>query len=241
MAVMPENFQDSRCFRCADDELKQLRHYDPTLEVSKEHLGYQVTEKMAFLWKRRGLSPNGGKHIVQERTLLAMKERERESRVHPYIQLHTFVPLLQYEIFVPHIARCKGCAGIHFGKPGRKARHKFHVRQNLHTSKTTDSSQDLGKPARRFVQQIPVYINSSRSRVATAFCSLSCEESSSLPFRSKQHTILNASVVLRAMEGARNSSSQLLQSARIGAKSNARVAWNFSSPLLSVFEHAAVR
>ena len=67
----------------------------------------QVMEKMTSPWKRRGLSPNRGKHIVQARTLVVI----RESRVHPDIQLDTFVPLLQCDIFVPYITRCKGCAG----------------------------------------------------------------------------------------------------------------------------------
>ena len=87
--------------------VNEAHYHDPILEASQEHLGDQVMEKMVSPWKRRSLSPDRGKHIVQARTLVVA----RESRVHPDIQLDTFVPLLQCEIFVPYIARCKGCAG----------------------------------------------------------------------------------------------------------------------------------
>ena len=86
--------------------VNEAHYHDPTLEASQDHLGDQVMEKMASPWKRRSLSPNSGKYIVQARTLVVM--RERETRFHPDIQLDTFVPLLQCEIFVPYIARCKG-------------------------------------------------------------------------------------------------------------------------------------
>ena len=62
-------------------------------------------EKMVSPWKHRCLSTNGGKQIVQGRALVVM----RESRVHPDIQLDTFVHHLQCEIFVPYIARCRRC------------------------------------------------------------------------------------------------------------------------------------
>ena len=41
--------------------------------------------------------------------------------------------------------------------------------------------------------------------------------------------------------GSKKVLSQLEKSAILSAKSNARAAWIFSSPWLSVFEHAAVR
>ena len=91
--------------------VNEAHYHDPVLEASQENLGDLVMEKMASPWKRRSLSPNRGKHIAQARTLVVMRERERESRVHPDIQLDTFIPLLQCEIFVPYTARCKGCAG----------------------------------------------------------------------------------------------------------------------------------
>ena len=81
-------------------------HHVPILEASQEHLGDQVImEKMASPRKHRSLSSKRGKHIVQERALSVM--RETESRVHPDIQLDTFVHHLRCEIFVPYIARCK--------------------------------------------------------------------------------------------------------------------------------------
>ena len=60
--------------------------------------------------------------------------------------------------------------------------------------------------------------NESRSRLVATFCFLSCGTSSSLPSWSRRHKMLNASAVLRAMQGARNSFSQLERSARIGCK-----------------------
>ena len=75
-------------------------NHDPILEASQEHLSDQVMEKMASPWKHRSLSPNRGKHIVQERVLVVV--RERESRVHRDIQLDTFVHRLQCEIIVPY-------------------------------------------------------------------------------------------------------------------------------------------
>ena len=88
--------------------VNEAHHHDPVLQASQEHLGDQVMEKMASPWKHRSLSPNRGKHSVQEKTLVVM--RERESRVHPDIQLDTFDPHLQCEIFVPYTALCKGYA-----------------------------------------------------------------------------------------------------------------------------------
>ena len=73
------------------------------------------------------------------------------------------------------------------------------------------------------------------------FCFLSREASSSLPSWSRRHTILKASEMLRDMEGARESCSEMLLSARTGAESDVRAAWIFSSPWLSVFENAAAQ
>ena len=57
--------------------VNEAHYHDPTSEASQEHLGDQVMEKMASPWKRRSLSPNGGKLSVQARTLVVMGERER--------------------------------------------------------------------------------------------------------------------------------------------------------------------
>ena len=63
------------------------------------------------------------------------------------------------------------------------------------------------------------------TRNGATFCFLSREASSSLPSRSRRHTISKASEVLRALEGARNSVSQMGLSARTGPKSYSRAAW----------------
>ena len=81
--------------------VNEAHYHDPILEASEEHVGGQVIEKMASPWKRRSLSPNRDKHIVQAGTLILIRE----------IQLDTFVPLLQWEIFAPWIVRCRECAG----------------------------------------------------------------------------------------------------------------------------------
>ena len=69
--------------------------------------------------------------------------------------------------------------------PGQDARDaSFHVRQNLHNAKMTDRSKNSGGrqeigPAKSCL------CKSSRSKVAAAFCFMSCGESSSLPLRSQ--------------------------------------------------------
>ena len=65
--------------------VNEAHHHDPILEASQVHLGDQVMEKMASPWKHRSVSQQRGKHIVQERTRVVM--RDRESRAHPGIQL----------------------------------------------------------------------------------------------------------------------------------------------------------
>ena len=136
------------------------------------------------------------------------------------------VPLLQCEIFVPNTARCRG------------GRHKFHVRLNLHIAKSTDRSIRSRKeicPAQSHQKK------SWRSWRVAAFCFLSCGRSSNLPLRSGQHTIVNASAVLRATEKNQKFCSQAKLRGKIGEKSYPRASRNLSRPWLSVFENAAVR
>ena len=60
-----------------NEGVNEAHHHDPILEASQEHQGDQVMEKMASPWKHRGVSTKRGKHIVQERTVVVMRERER--------------------------------------------------------------------------------------------------------------------------------------------------------------------
>ena len=99
--------------------VNEAHYYDPILEASQEHLGDKVMEKMASPWKHSSLSPKRKKHTVSERAFVLMGERE--SRVHPDIQLDTFVHHLQCEIFAPYIARCKDAQKAN-SSPGREAR-----------------------------------------------------------------------------------------------------------------------
>ena len=87
--------------------INEAHHLNPILlKASQEHTGDQVMEKMVSPWKHRSLPLNKGTHCTREDT----RSDERESRAHLDIQLDTFVPHLQCEIFVTYIARCKGCA-----------------------------------------------------------------------------------------------------------------------------------
>ena len=87
--------------------VNEAHHYDPKLEASRENLCGQVMEKTVSLLKCRSLSPKRSKHVIQRRAFVVVVD----SRVHPDFQLDTFVPLIQCEIVVPYMARCKGCEG----------------------------------------------------------------------------------------------------------------------------------
>ena len=91
--------------------------------------------------------------------------------------------------------------------PRREAIDKFHVTQSVHSAKATNwSVQEPWRPKKRLGQQSIA----SLIRHGTMLCVLSLlpyGESSSFPQRSRK--INKASTVLRAMEGARNSSSKM--------------------------------
>ena len=111
-------------------KVNEAHHHDPMLETSKKKMGDQVMEKMASPWKHRSLSPNKIKHIVQEKTLVVMRERERVGFIRTSNSTHLFLTF-----------RLKpSCRGQHVVKdaqePNGKLRtrgtgHKFHVRQNV--------------------------------------------------------------------------------------------------------------
>ena len=121
-----------------------------------------------------------------------------------FIQASTFVPHLQCEILVPYkvLGKMRRKQTVN---PWREARDDANfmwsrmpaIRQRLINPRTLEAREENG-PAKSFK------CNSSRSRLVTAFCSLSCDTSSSSLLRSRRHIILNAAAELRDMERAIN-------------------------------------
>ena len=111
-----------------------------------------------------------------------------------FIQAYTFVPHLQCEILVPYknLGKMRREQTVN---PWREARDDTNfmwsrmpaIRQRLISPRTLEAREENG-PAKSFK------CNSSRSRLVTAFCFLSCDTSSNFPLRSRQQIILNGRV-----------------------------------------------
>ena len=155
-----------------------------------------VVPKHVTIRKQRGRTAEGNRCSVGE------------SRVRLGIQFGTFVPLPQCEIFGQYKDRYKGCVENPTISPGREARDASFLRGRISATRKRligprilEARKETG-PAKSCASGL------SRSKAVAAFCFLSCGESSSLPLRSKPHTILKVSAVLRVMEGVRKFLSQ---------------------------------
>ena len=161
--------------------VNEAHYHDSILKASQKNTGDQVMEKMASPRKRRSMLPNRGKQIVQQRTLVVMRERVGFIRASNSTRL-----FLSFS--VKSVCRSQPVANdaqkTNSKSRTRGTRRKFHVRQNLHNAKTTDRSKNL--EARKEIGPAKsCQYNSSRSKVVAAFCFLSCGTSSSLPLRSR--------------------------------------------------------
>ena len=98
----------------------------------------------------------------------------------------------------------------------RSTRNNFHVRQDASNTMTTDRSQDFRGTANERTRKVLFMKFVQKQASCSPLFFLFCGTSSSVSLRSNRRTISKTFAVLKAMDGARNSFSQLGERAKRG-------------------------
>ena len=123
--------------------VNETHYHESILEPSEEHLGDQVMEKMLSPWKHSSLLPNKSKHIAWERAFVVLGERVWFIRTSNSARLSITFAVKSLSRTWPV---AKDAQENNSKSRTRSTRRKFHVRQNVRNSITTDGSPDLGGP-----------------------------------------------------------------------------------------------